>query len=137
MEMMTFVLVSTVALLISPCAANPVYNMNLNNIIDLVQEYSKTLNESFYVEDVTHLADSGCGNNFICKVHEILGNHATKQQKYKEKEIVRNLEVFINGTNVNCTEVLKTVPKARTEKPIPALLENLKKCIQKRNFNGK
>uniref|UniRef100_A0A3Q4GUG6 Uncharacterized protein n=1 Tax=Neolamprologus brichardi TaxID=32507 RepID=A0A3Q4GUG6_NEOBR len=130
MEMMTFVLVSTVALLISPCAANPIYNMNLNNIIDLVQEYSKTLNE--VRPYLIHLTD-----NFICKVHEILENHATKQQKYKEKEIVRNLKVFINGTNLNCTEVLKTVPKARTEKPIPALLENLKICIQKRNFNGK
>uniref|UniRef100_A0A3B4GFQ8 Interleukin-4 n=1 Tax=Pundamilia nyererei TaxID=303518 RepID=A0A3B4GFQ8_9CICH len=128
--MMTFVLVSTVALLISPCAANPICNMNLNNIIDLVQEYSKTLNESIYVEDVTHLVESGCG------VRRLLFMSLKQfQQKSKEKEIVRNLEVFINGTNVNCTEVLKTVPKARTEKPIPALLENLKICIQKRNFN--
>lgn len=45
MEMMMFVLVSAVAMLINPYAANPVPNDNLNRIIDLAEKYNRDLNE--------------------------------------------------------------------------------------------
>lgn len=43
--MMMFVLVSAVAMLINPYAANPVSNDNLNRIIDLTEKYNRDLNE--------------------------------------------------------------------------------------------
>lgn len=45
MEMMMLVLVSAVAMLINPYAANPVSNNNLNRIIDLTEKYNRDLNE--------------------------------------------------------------------------------------------
>ncbi|XP_025766867.1 uncharacterized protein LOC106098362 [Oreochromis niloticus] len=133
MEMMMFVLVSAVAMLINPYAANPVPNNNLNRIIDLAEKYNKDLNERFFVDDVSYLADSGCGNNFFCKVNDILQKHAKNEN---EKDIVRNLGIFIKESNMNCKEVLKKVGPSEKEQPLPDLLGNLTKCIQRRNFMG-
>ncbi|CAI5643074.1 unnamed protein product [Oreochromis niloticus] len=129
MEMMMFVLVSAVAMLINPYAANPVSNDNLNRIVELVEEYKKDLNERFYVEDVTHLVESGCGDNFFCKVHDILQKHP---KNGNEEDIVRNLEIFIKKSDMNCKEVLKKVRPSEIEQPLPDLLENLTRCIRYR-----
>uniref|UniRef100_A0AAZ1Y5Q2 Interleukin 4/13A n=1 Tax=Oreochromis aureus TaxID=47969 RepID=A0AAZ1Y5Q2_OREAU len=135
--MTMLVLVSAVAMLISPCAANPVRNLtlsdSLNSIIDIVEEYNENLTKSFYVEDVTHLVESGCGNNFFCKVHDILQKHP---KNGNEEDIVRNLEIFIKKSDMNCKEVLKKVQPSEKEQPLPDLLGNLTKCIQRRNFMG-
>ncbi|CAI5643076.1 unnamed protein product [Oreochromis niloticus] len=133
MEMMMFVLVSAVAMLINPYAANPVPNDNLNRIIDLAEKYNKDLNERFFVDDVSYLADNGCGNNFFCKVNDILQKHAKNEN---ERDIVRNLGIFIKESNMNCKEVLKKVRPSEKEQPLPDLLGNLTKCIQRRNFMG-
>uniref|UniRef100_A0A3P8PEZ5 Uncharacterized protein n=1 Tax=Astatotilapia calliptera TaxID=8154 RepID=A0A3P8PEZ5_ASTCA len=133
MEMMMFVLVSAVAMLINPYAANPVSNDNLNRIIDLTEKYNRDLNERFFVEDVSDLADNGCGNNFFCKVHDILQKHPKNDE---EKDILRNLEIFIKKSHINCKEVLKKVGPSEKEQPLPDLLGNLTKCIQRRNFMG-
>lgn len=54
MEMMMFVLVSAAALLISPSAASPVHHRNLNRIIDLAEQYNKTLHDvSAHLESAT------------------------------------------------------------------------------------
>uniref|UniRef100_A0A669C477 Uncharacterized protein n=1 Tax=Oreochromis niloticus TaxID=8128 RepID=A0A669C477_ORENI len=129
MEMMMFVLVSAVAMLINPYAANPVPNNNLNRIIDLAEKYNKDLNERFFVDDVSYLADSGCGNNFFCKVHDILQKHAKNEN---ERDIVRNLGIFIKESDMNCKEVLKKVRPSEKEQPLPGLLENLTRCIRYR-----
>ncbi|XP_042078202.1 uncharacterized protein LOC121811761 isoform X2 [Haplochromis burtoni] len=130
MEMMMFVLVSAVAMLINPYAANPVSNDNLNHIIDLTKKYNRDLNERFFVEDVSDLADNGCGNNFFCKVNDILQKHAKNDN---EKEIVRNLEIFIKKSDINCKEVLKKVRPSDKEQLLPDLLGNLTKCILRRS----
>uniref|UniRef100_A0AAX7TKQ1 Interleukin 4/13A n=1 Tax=Astatotilapia calliptera TaxID=8154 RepID=A0AAX7TKQ1_ASTCA len=132
MEMMMMMLVLVSAALMSPCAANPVRSLNLDHIIDLADQYNKTMYEKFYVEDVTHLVKSGCRNKFFCRVHDILKKH----DRTEDKKIVRNLDVFFKEGNVNCTEELINVPHATTEKPIPFLLENLANCIRRRNFMG-
>uniref|UniRef100_A0A3Q2UVY1 Interleukin-4 n=1 Tax=Haplochromis burtoni TaxID=8153 RepID=A0A3Q2UVY1_HAPBU len=135
--MTMLMLVSAVAMLISPCAANPVRNLtlsdSLNSIIDLVEQYSENLTKSFYVEDVTHLVESGCGNNFFCKVHDILQKHPKNDE---EKDILRNLEIFIKKSHINCKEVLKKVRPSEKEQLLPDLLGNLTKCIQRRNVMG-
>lgn len=130
---MMFVLASFVAVLIGPCAPSPVHNLNLKHILDLTKEYSKALHEHYFVEDVTDLANNGCGNKFFCKVHDILSKH----HRSEDEKIVRNLDVFLNETQVNCKEELKNVKASTNERPILVLLTKLDDCIHRRNFTGK
>uniref|UniRef100_A0A3Q4GKT1 Uncharacterized protein n=1 Tax=Neolamprologus brichardi TaxID=32507 RepID=A0A3Q4GKT1_NEOBR len=117
MEMMMLVLVSAVAMLINPYAANPVSNNNLNRIIDLTEKYNRDLNEV----RLTNPSLCSIQNNFFCKVHDILQKHAKNDN---EKDIM------------NCEEVLKKLQPSDKEKPLPDLLGNLTKCIQRRNLTG-
>ncbi|KAM9332829.1 uncharacterized protein KZ484_017975 [Pholidichthys leucotaenia] len=138
MEMMMILLVSAVAL-ISPAVASPTHHLNsaqptrlnLKNIIELVESYNKTLTKGYFVEDVKYLADKGCNDTFFCKVHEVLKNHSKNKD---EHEIVSNLRMYIRGMKMNCEDLLRTVKKPPSEKPIPDLLESLRHCSQKRNF---
>uniref|UniRef100_A0A3B4WUH8 Uncharacterized protein n=1 Tax=Seriola lalandi dorsalis TaxID=1841481 RepID=A0A3B4WUH8_SERLL len=92
--------------------------------------------QEFFVEDVQNLFDTGCGDMFFCKVHDILLKHENITKRKDEGELVRNLNVFISRKNVNCTELLKDVTPTGNQIQIPRLMELLTKCIKQRNWIG-
>ncbi|XP_078028678.1 uncharacterized protein LOC144464711 [Epinephelus lanceolatus] len=138
--MMMLLLVSAAALLVNLAAASPPHRKledNLNSIIDLAEKYNETLVKEFFVEDVSHLVEAGCQDNFFCKVYDVLHKHehfGKRKEGKEEKELVRNLKIFLDGSNSNCTELLKEVTSKGESRPIPALVENLTACIRQRNL---
>lgn len=137
--MMMLLLISTVAMLASPAISSPTHlrpDVNLNNIIDLTGNYSKSVREVFFVEDVSHLVDAGCEDTFFCKVYDILNKHEHFKNTMEKKKLVRNLKIFIDSKIQNCTELLEGVAKTGISKPIPELLESLTKCIQRKNIRS-
>lgn len=137
--MMMLLLISTVAMLASPAISSPTHlksDVNLNNMIDLAKNYSKSVREVFFVEDVSHLVEAGCEDTFFCKVYDILNKHEhfKNTMGMLEKKLVRNLKIFIDSKIQNCTELLEGVAKTGISKPIPKLLESLTKCIQRKNI---
>ncbi|TMS14309.1 uncharacterized protein LOC113744351 [Larimichthys crocea] len=143
--MMMLLLVSTLVLLVNPALTNPLHQQkspnNLNHIFDLAENYNKSLAQAFFVEDVSHLAEgkNKCDDKFFCKVHDILNKFGKKHNiidKKKEEGLVRNLEAYVDGRNINCTELLKDMVPSREERPIPVLIGHLMRCIQNRNLNG-
>ncbi|KAL7389436.1 hypothetical protein ABVT39_003856 [Epinephelus coioides] len=135
--MMMLLLVSAVALLVNLAAANPTHRKledNLNSIIDLAEKYNETLVKEFFVEDVSHLVEVGCQDKFFCKVHDVLHKHEHFGKRKEEWELVRNLKIFLDGSNSNCTELLKEVTSKGESRPIPALVDNLTACIRQRNL---
>uniref|UniRef100_A0A3B3UJS9 Interleukin-4 n=1 Tax=Poecilia latipinna TaxID=48699 RepID=A0A3B3UJS9_9TELE len=71
---------------------------------------------------------------FFCKVHMILSKHEKSEPKKNEQSLVRYLGTYINNTNIDCPEVLKTVKNSTVTRPITALLKNIVKCSKKKNF---
>lgn len=131
--------VFAVALLVSPAVASPTHHKpedNLNRIIDLAEKYNETLTKEFFVEDVSHLVEGGCEDKFFCKVYDILHEHEHFGKRKEEKELMRNLKIFLNGRNSNCTELLKEVTSTGSSRPIPKLVEHLMTCIRQRNLSG-
>ncbi|GAA6226259.1 uncharacterized protein LOC111672092 [Lates japonicus] len=140
MKMMMLLLVSAVALLVSPAVASPTphkANGNLNHILEEVEKFNASFNKQVFVEDVQDLVDSGCGDKFFCKVQDILHKHAEITKGSDDNVIARNLKAFNVHRNVNCTELLHGMTPAGTEILIPKLLDHLKHCIQQTNFRGK
>nr|BCK59659.1 interleukin 4/13 [Seriola quinqueradiata] len=135
MKMMMLLLVSALALLVSPAVTSPTHH-NLKRIMDLAEKYNESLTREFFVEDVQNLFDTGCGDMFFCKVHDILLKHENITKRKDEGELVRNLNVFISRKNVNCTELLKDVTPTGNQIQIPRLMELLTKCIKQRNWIG-
>lgn len=136
---MMLMLVSAVALLVNLAVANPTPHKpedNLNHIIDLAEKYNETLAREFFVEDVSHLVEAGCRDKFFCKVYDILHKHEHFGKRKEENELVRNLKVFLDGGNSNCTELLKEETSRGESRPIPSLVENLTTCIRQRNLAG-
>ncbi|XP_040908011.1 uncharacterized protein LOC121191025 [Toxotes jaculatrix] len=137
MEMTILLLVSTVALLGNQAVASPApHNVNLNHIIDLAEKYNESLSKEFCVEDVRDLYESGCDDTFFCKVHDILHKHEATVKHNQKEVIVRNLKNYLNGRNANCAELLKEVTPRGVESLLFKLLEYLKQCIQRIDFNG-
>uniref|UniRef100_A0A665UI71 Interleukin n=1 Tax=Echeneis naucrates TaxID=173247 RepID=A0A665UI71_ECHNA len=121
--------------LVAPLAvANP--HPNLRRAIELAEKYNHSVTQEFYVEDVQHLYESGCGDTFFCKVSEILHKHGNITKRKEEEELVRNLEMFSKHRNVSCKELLMDLPPKRNEIQIPKLMDFLCKCIRQRNFHG-
>ncbi|KAA8586739.1 hypothetical protein FQN60_000575 [Etheostoma spectabile] len=135
MKVMMFLMVAAVALLVGPAVASPTPHLNENGklIIDLANEYNATLSKEYFVEEVVK---GECGALFFCKVHNILHHHQHYGKLKKEKELVRNLNMYIDSIPKigNCTELLKEVTSTGNQKPIPQLLENLTACIKERNL---
>ncbi|KAM7374589.1 hypothetical protein PAMP_007236 [Pampus punctatissimus] len=131
-----FVLLFAVALLVDPTVGKSTHSTsehNLNFIIDLVNNYNKSITKQEpEVEDVSHLAEgsSKCGDKFFCKVHDILH----KRQHKDEKAIMRNLDVYNRAQNFQCSEVLKKVNSTGITVQIPDLLKHLTICSQHRNL---
>lgn len=144
MKAVMLLLVAVVGMLLSPSFAkpHPMPEHNLYHIIDLAKKYNDSLTKKTFVEDVSDLTDGSnrCGTKFFCKVHEILENHAKKyghpHKKNAEMELVMNLSVYINSTNMNCNETLKQVTPSDQTKPLPVLVGFLEKCCKHKNLNA-
>ncbi|MEQ2315370.1 hypothetical protein AMECASPLE_021563 [Ameca splendens] len=140
MEMVILLLLSSVAQLVVPAphpSTDPA-RFSLNHIIEEVHKCNKSFANEFFVEDVEELVDAGCKDGFFCKVHNILKEHEKfEETKKDEQTLVRHLKAYINSSNMNCTEVLKTVKKSTVSKPITVLLENIVKCSRRRNLGVK
>uniref|UniRef100_A0A671UXJ4 Uncharacterized protein n=1 Tax=Sparus aurata TaxID=8175 RepID=A0A671UXJ4_SPAAU len=141
--MRTLLLVSAAVLLAGVVAAStlpPSLNKNLKSIIDLAEEFNRTFSQAYFVEDVGHLAQgrNRCGDKFFCKVHDILHKHehfAKGKEQKEEKDIVRNLDVYIRDRNANCAALLRNVTSTNVTKPIPELVKHLTDCIRSRNIH--
>ncbi|GLD46606.1 uncharacterized protein AKAME5_000094800 [Lates japonicus] len=122
--MMMLLLVSAVALLVSPAVASPTLHpvYCVADLLEVVETFSSSFKKQVFVEDVQDLVDSGCGDKFFCKVQDILHKHA---------EITKG-----RNDEVNCTELLHGMTPAGTEILIPKLLDHLKHCIQQTAFQG-
>ncbi|CAK6957290.1 interleukin 4/13 [Scomber scombrus] len=135
--MMMLLLISAVALLVSPAAVQPNHRPenNLNPIIDLVEKYNESVSKELFVEDVSHLAGGSgkCRDKFFCKVREIL--HSRKREE-EEVKIVRNLDVYIKEQNFKCGEVLNGMNSTGITIPLPKLLDHLAQCSRHRNLLG-
>uniref|UniRef100_A0A8C2Z9E4 Uncharacterized protein n=1 Tax=Cyclopterus lumpus TaxID=8103 RepID=A0A8C2Z9E4_CYCLU len=135
MKTFMFVLVSAVALLFTSALARPTEeNHNLKEIIDLAERYNKSLQRDSFVENVLGLAEAGCNNKFLCKVHDILEKHDNFTKRRNQEKIVRNLKYYIDGTKDNCTELLKNEPAPVRWTTVPDLLECLVKCVRMINY---
>ncbi|GAA6226258.1 uncharacterized protein LOC111672092 [Lates japonicus] len=138
MKMMMLLLVSAVALLVSPAVASPTLHpvYCVADLLEVVETFSSSFKKQVFVEDVQDLVDSGCGDKFFCKVQDILHKHAEITKGRNDEVILRNLKAFNVHRNVNCTELLHGMTPAGTEILIPKLLDHLKHCIQQTAFQG-
>lgn len=139
MTMRTLLLVSAAVLLAGLVRGGTVrLNENLNSIIELAQKFNKTFNQAYFVEDVGTLAEGSnrCGDKFFCKVHDILHKHEHFAKGKEEKDLVRNLDVYIRDRHTNCTALLMNVTPSNDTKPIPDLVEHLTSCSRKMNLHG-
>lgn len=143
--MKTVMLLLVVGMLLSPSFARPPHHKtehNLNHIIDLAKHYKKSLTKEIFVEDVSDLTEGSdrCGNKFFCKVHEILENHANKprhpHKNDTETALLKNLSIYINSTNVDCTKTLAQVTPSEQTKPLPVLVGLLSDCCKHKNLNA-
>ncbi|KAM8741651.1 interleukin-13 [Acanthopagrus schlegelii] len=142
MTMRTLLLVSAAVLLAGLVHGGTIrLNENLKSIFDLAEKFNETFNQAYFVEDVGILAQGSnrCEDKFFCKVHDILHKHehfAKGKEAKEEKDLVRNLDVYIRDRHANCTELLMNVTPSNDTKPIPVLVGHLTSCIRHKNLHG-
>uniref|UniRef100_A0A3B3XLU8 Uncharacterized protein n=1 Tax=Poecilia mexicana TaxID=48701 RepID=A0A3B3XLU8_9TELE len=136
MVMAILLLVCAVVQLVipAPSASPDATHISLNHIMMEAGKCEDIFTKELFVEDVQDLVDDGCKDVFFCKVHMILSKHEKSEPKKNEQSLVRYLGTYINNTNIDCPEVLKTVKNSTVTRPITALLKNIVKCSKKKNF---
>ncbi|CAJ1063554.1 interleukin-13 [Xyrichtys novacula] len=115
---------------------------NLQRIIDLAKKINESPSKDIFVEDVSRLAEGSdrCGDKFFCQVEKILEkhvkNHGHPRKRHAETEILKNLNIYINSSNVNCNKTLENVTSSEEIKKVPQLVGFLSGCAQHKILNS-
>lgn len=143
MKMRMLLLVSSVGLLVNPAIVSPLYidrsdiQQNLNRLYDLAEKCSGSLTKhNSFVEDVSHLDEGRCEDQFFCKVQVILLNQEDLCKREDKEVLLRTLQMYNKGRNVNCEETLQGISSPGYQISLCRFLDHFKRCVQRRNFRG-